>query len=167
MRRAAGRVLAAAGRVGPLRVLLGAAGGACVVAGTALALAPLLSGHYRALVSLAAWLGLGLAVHDGVLAPLTLAVSALAARLTPSWARGPLVVAGVVTGALVLLWLPVQLSPAAGQVPGLLDRPYTRGLLIALGAVAAGTVGLLTASRARRPAPGSGPGRAGPGPAAR
>ena len=80
--------------------------------------------------SAAIWLVGGVVLHDGVLAPLTIAVSFLVAR---AW-RGRLP-APVVVGAVVLATITVVAVPVLGRFgarpdnPTLLDRNYVLGWL--------------------------------------
>ncbi|MFJ6934736.1 hypothetical protein [Streptomyces sp. NPDC101132] len=95
------------------------------------------------------WLGGALVLHDGVLAPLVLAVGLLVAALP---AR-PVVRAALVTaGALVLVTLPLLLRPGAPPNPSALPLPYGRNLLLVLAAVAvcATAAALLARLRSRR-----------------
>ncbi|MGL5819061.1 MAG: hypothetical protein ACRCYR_15965 [Phycicoccus sp.] len=89
----------------------------------------------------ARWAVGGIVVHDGVLAPLVVALGAMAAARAPGWLRMPLVRALVVLGPLTLVAVPVLgRFGAKPDNPTLLDRPYVAGYA----AVVAGVV-LLTA----------------------
>jgi hypothetical protein len=87
------------------------------------------------------WLGGGVIVHDLVLAPVTIALTLLAARLVPRRAR-----AAVVTGLVVLATVTVTAIPVLGgwgaraDNPTLLDRDYATGWLVFAGLVVAGTI---------------------------
>ena len=83
------------------------------------------------LVSAVVWLAGGVVLHDGVLAPLVLAVGALAARLLPDLVREPATAAFVVLGSLTLVAVPVLgRFGAKPDNPTLLDRPYAVGWLV-------------------------------------
>jgi hypothetical protein len=89
-----------------------------------------------ALVEVAVWLGAGVALHDGVLAPLVLLLVAVVGRVLPRAARGPAVALLVVLGSVTLLAVPVLGRFGAREDnPTLLDRPYVAGwaVLAALG----------------------------------
>jgi hypothetical protein len=92
----------------------------------------------------AAWLLAGPLLHDALVAPLVGVVGLVLARLLPDrlWRR--LVVAGLVTTAvLALIAVPLVLRPhAAGPNPGLQDRDYLAGLTIWIGLL---WIGLLAA----------------------
>lgn len=81
------------------------------------------------------WLVAGVVLHDAVLVPATIAVTALGLLLVPApWWR-PAAVALVVVGPLTLLAIPVLgRFGALPDDPGLLERPY---LASWLGVVAA------------------------------
>ncbi|GHJ97912.1 hypothetical protein SNE510_74310 [Streptomyces sp. NE5-10] len=89
------------------------------------------------------WLAGALVVHDGVLAPLVLAVGLLiAGRPGRGLWRGALVIAG----SVVLVTLPLLLRPGPPPNPSALPLPYGRNLAIVLAAVATGA-GLLHLAR--------------------
>ncbi|KAA6211205.1 hypothetical protein [Streptomyces filamentosus] len=89
------------------------------------------------------WLAGALVVHDGVLAPLVLAVGLLiAGRPGRGLWRGALVIAG----SVVLVTLPLLLRPGPPPNPSALPLAYGRNLAIVLAAVAAGA-GLLHLAR--------------------
>ncbi|QES09549.1 hypothetical protein DEJ44_30565 [Streptomyces venezuelae] len=78
------------------------------------------------------WLAGAVVLHDGVLAPLVLAVGLLiAARPARGLWRGALIVAGSVT----LVTLPLLVRPGEPPNPSALPLPYGRNLAIVLGAV--------------------------------
>ncbi|MFI8368274.1 hypothetical protein [Streptomyces sp. NPDC085466] len=80
------------------------------------------------------WLGGALVLHDGILAPLVLAVGLLlAGRADRGVLRGALMVAG----SLVLVTLPLLLRPGAPPNPSALPLPYGRNLALVLAVVAA------------------------------
>ncbi|MGL4178052.1 MAG: hypothetical protein ACRCSN_18490 [Dermatophilaceae bacterium] len=97
-------------------------------------------------VDVARWVAGGIVVHDGLVAPLVVALGALVAARAPGWLRMPLVRALVVLGPLTLVAVPVLgRFGAKPDNPTLLDRPYLTGY----GAIVAGVV-LLTALDAVR-----------------
>lgn len=103
------------------------------------------------LLSVGAWLAGGVLAHDVVLAPLTVALVLLGARLLPRPARLPVALVGLVWATVGIVALPV-LSGRGGadENTTLLDRPYgpAWALLTTVAVVVA--VGW-TALRARRP----------------
>jgi hypothetical protein len=92
------------------------------------------------------WLAGALVLHDGILAPLVLAVGLL---LVGRRRRGPLRGALLVAGSVVLVALPLLVRPGAPPNPSALPLPYGRNLAIVLAAVTVVT-GLLIAVRRRR-----------------
>ncbi|MFD7974357.1 hypothetical protein [Streptomyces sp. NPDC059071] len=95
-----------------------------------------------------AWLVGALVLHDGILAPLVLAVGLLlVGRPERGLLRGTLVVAG----SVVLVTLPLLVRPGEPPNPSALPLPYARNLAIVLGAVAvvAGALHLVRRWRAR------------------
>ncbi|MET9696445.1 hypothetical protein ABZY31_05915 [Streptomyces sp. NPDC006529] len=116
------------------------------------------------------WLGGGLVLHDGIIAPLVFLVGLVlaaagsgAVRLAPGrwpgpWSQGTrgLVRGALLTGgALVLITLPLLLRPGAPPNSSALPLPYGRNLLIVLGAVLAVTAAAAGYRAVRRPRPGS------------
>ncbi|WP_234439540.1 MULTISPECIES: hypothetical protein [Streptomyces] len=83
------------------------------------------------------WLGGALVLHDGVLAPLVLAVGLLVAAVP---ARRVVRGALVTGGALVLVTLPLLLRPGVPPNPSALPLPYARNLLLLLAVVTGVTV---------------------------
>lgn len=83
-----------------------------------------------------AWFVGGPVVHDGLIAPLVGVVGLLLTRfVAPSW-RAPVVVGVVLSAVLTLLAIPLLWRPFhVATNPGLHDRDYGVGLLIALGVV--------------------------------
>ncbi|MFI8420842.1 hypothetical protein [Streptomyces sp. NPDC085479] len=80
------------------------------------------------------WLAGALVLHDGILAPLVLAVGLLlAGRADRGALRGALMAAG----SLVLITLPLLLRPGAPPNPSALPLPYGRNLALVLAVVAA------------------------------
>jgi hypothetical protein len=111
------------------------------------------------LTSAAVWLVVGVLLHDGVLAVVTLLLAAVVLRVLPSAARGPAVVGFVVLGSLTLLAVPVLgRFGARPDNATLLDRHYLIGWLVvaALTLVAVVTASVLRsrAGGARGPRPG-------------
>jgi len=83
------------------------------------------------LVAVATWLVVGVLLHDGVLAVVTIALGAVAVRLAPAPARAPLVVGLVVLGSVTLLAVPVLgRFGARDDNATLLDRGYAVGWLV-------------------------------------
>ncbi|NUS92490.1 MAG: hypothetical protein HOQ36_08760, partial [Nocardia sp.] len=70
-------------------------------------------------------------LHDAVFAPLCAAAGFTASRMVPATRWGLLTCGAVCTVTLVLVALPVLLSPATGN-PSLLDRNYPLGLAAAI-----------------------------------
>jgi hypothetical protein len=103
-------------------------------------------------LDVAVWLAAGVALHDGVLAAVTVVLGAAAVRLVPPPARAPLVVGFVVLGSVTLLAVPVLgRFGARADNPTLLDRDYTAGwlLLVAMTALAVAAATLVRSRRAR------------------
>ncbi len=105
------------------------------------------------------WLGGGVIVHDLVLAPLTIVLTLLAARVVTGRAR-----VAVVTGLVVLTTVTVTAIPVLGGLgaradnPTLLDRDYAVGWLVFAGLVLAGTLIALAPWSRRRDGHGTGGG---------
>jgi hypothetical protein len=76
-------------------------------------------------------------LHDLVIAPVVVLAGALLARLLPRDARGPVVVALVIAGPLLLIGGLFALNPGGSTEPGFLPLPYARNLLLISGAVLA------------------------------
>ena len=80
------------------------------------------------------WLAGAVVLHDGIIAPLVLAVGLLlAARPARGVLRGALITAG----GVVLVTLPPLVRPGEPPNPSALPLPYGRNLAIVLAAVAA------------------------------
>ncbi|MDQ1006992.1 hypothetical protein QFZ82_001477 [Streptomyces sp. V4I23] len=93
------------------------------------------------------WMAGALVLHDGVLAPVVLAVGLLVAAVP---AR-PVVRGALVTGgALVLVTLPLLLRPEAPPNPSALPLPYVRNLLLVLAVVAGVALAWVGLTRLRR-----------------
>jgi hypothetical protein len=84
-------------------------------------------------VNLALWFIGGPVVHDLLLAPLFGGLGLLIARWVPKRWRAPVQVGGLLTGVLLALAVPLLWRPFAGPSnPGLNDRNYLVGLLVAV-----------------------------------
>ncbi|WP_121830073.1 hypothetical protein [Streptomyces sp. S1] len=124
-----------------LRYAVGGTGVGLIVLGAWLVAAQPASGDVLV------WLAGALVVHDGLLAPLVLAVGLLiAGRPERGLWRGALVIAG----SVVLVTLPLLLRPGPAPNPSALPLPYGRNLAIVLAAVAVGAVSLGLVRRRRR-----------------
>jgi hypothetical protein len=109
-----------------LRLLIGALG----IGGAAYGIVALLDLGLENLREAGIWLVGGVAVHDGVLAPATIAVCFVAARLGRGTTPAPLVVGAVVLGTVTVVAVPVLLRLGArADNPTLLDRNYVLGWL--------------------------------------
>ena len=101
------------------------------------------------------WLAAGVVVHDGVIAPLTIALTVLATRVVPSKAR-----VRVTVGLVVLATVTVSAVPVLGKLgerpdnPTLLDRNYLVGWLVFAVLVLLGTLLAGPVARRLRPGPG-------------
>ncbi|MEV6250797.1 hypothetical protein AB0M38_32195 [Streptomyces sp. NPDC051742] len=103
------------------------------------------------------WLAGAVVLHDGILAPLVLAVGLLLAgnaknagitgRFERAWVRGALLVAG----GLIIVTLPLLLRPGAPPNPSALPLPYTRNLLALLAVIAVVTTATILVRRRARP----------------
>jgi hypothetical protein len=83
-----------------------------------------------------AWFVGGPLVHDGLVAPAVGLVGLVLARVLPAPLRTPVAVGVVLTAVLTLLAIPLLWRPYyVATNPGLHDRDYGTGLLIALGIV--------------------------------
>ncbi|MQA32217.1 hypothetical protein [Modestobacter roseus] len=92
-------------------------------------------------------------LHDLVIAPLWIGLGWLAARFLPRPARGPVVVAALVSGVLSLVALPFVLGFGGDPGdPSFLPRDYDRNLLLIVLAVwlVAAVWALVAVRRARR-----------------
>ncbi|MEU8779452.1 hypothetical protein [Streptomyces sp. NPDC048606] len=98
---------------------------------------------------IAAWLGGAVVVHDGLLAPLVLAVGALAAA-GGARPRGVPRAALIVAGSLTLIALPPLLRPGPVANPTVLPLDYPRGWLLAVAALALFTAGYAALRALRR-----------------
>jgi hypothetical protein len=134
--------------IGPLRIVIGALG----LAGAAYGVIELLDLGLDNLVAAGTWLVGGVLLHDGAVAPLTIAVCFLIAR---AWRRR--VPAPVVIGAVVLATVTVVAIPVLGRFGAradnstLLDRNYVLGWLVlaTLTVMVTGVTVATAAARAR------------------
>jgi hypothetical protein len=95
------------------------------------------------LVATLLWLAGGVLLHDALLAPLTIAVAALATVLLPTPVRGPAAAGFVVLGSITVTAVPVLgRFGARADNPTLLDRDYTAGWLALAAAVLLAVVAL-------------------------
>ncbi len=114
------------------------------------------------LVAAVVWLGGGVLLHDGVLAPLTLLVAALGTRLLPRPWRAPAAAGLLLLGALTVAAVPVLgRFGARADNPTLLDRDYRAGWLVVAAVVLLAVIawGLVRERAVRRDAaerPGGG-----------
>jgi hypothetical protein len=90
------------------------------------------------------WLAGALVLHDGILAPLVLAVGLL---LVGRGQRGLLRGASVAAGSVILVTLPLLVRPGEPPNPSALPLPYGRNLAIVLAAVAVVTGALYLVRR--------------------
>ncbi|MEU4763354.1 hypothetical protein AB0H12_08870 [Actinosynnema sp. NPDC023794] len=103
-------------------------------------------------VELALWFVAGPVAHDALLAPLFAGFGLLIARWVPKPWRAAARVGGTVTGVLVLLAVPLLWRPfAGGPNPGLVDRDYPVGLLVAVGVTWLGVLATTLVRRHKRP----------------
>jgi hypothetical protein len=129
-----------------MRIVTGALGVFLMAVGATL----LLKGGQ--LTDVALWLAGAIVLHDGIVAPLVLAVGLLLAGVP---ARGTVRAALVVAGSLTLVALPVLLRRGTPANASVLPLDYVRNWLIALGVVAVLTGVLLVVRRlVRRRVPG-------------
>lgn len=77
------------------------------------------------------WLAGGVIIHDAILAPLTLLLTAGGVRLVPRQARARVTVALIVLATVTATAIPVLGKPGAKpDNPSLLDRNYLLGYLV-------------------------------------
>lgn len=135
------------GRLPVLRLLLGLGGVTLIAVGLLNSLAL----GFIDLLWLGLWLGAGLVVHDGLLAPGTAGLSKVTARW-PARRRRIALVATVTIGSLTLIALPMIMQQDA--VPGnptLLGRNYLVGWAVACLLVLAGAALAALIARLRVP----------------
>ncbi|MCW2748888.1 MAG: hypothetical protein JWP10_2030 [Nocardioidaceae bacterium] len=91
--------------------------------------------------SIVIFLAAGLVIHDGILAPLTIAVCFVASRVLPAATQKPAAIALVVWGTITVVALTV-LSRMGGKPDNdtILNRPYWAAWLILTAVVLAATV---------------------------
>ncbi|MFJ3923324.1 hypothetical protein [Streptomyces sp. NPDC090022] len=87
---------------------------------------------------IALWLAGGAVVHDGLIAPLVLAVAALTAAAGLRL-RGAARAALIVAGSLTAIALPPLLRPGGTANPTVLPLDYLRNWLLAMAAIALAT----------------------------
>ncbi|WP_406064271.1 hypothetical protein OG462_35865 [Streptomyces sp. NBC_01077] len=102
-------------------------------------------------VGVSVWLAGAVVLHDGILAPLVLAVGLLLAGRRVAPERGLLRGALIVAGSVVLVTLPLLVRPGEPPNPSALPLPYGRNLAIVLAAVAAATGALYLVRRRHGP----------------
>ncbi|WP_158842502.1 hypothetical protein [Saccharothrix deserti] len=108
-------------------------------------------------VNLGLWFAGGPVVHDVLLAPFLGGLGLLIARWVPEPWRAPVQVGGILTGVLGLLAVPLLWRPFAGPPnPGLNDRDYLVGLLVAVGVIWLGVSAAALTGQARRRRTGAG-----------
>jgi len=95
------------------------------------------------------WLLGGVVVHDGVLAPVAIAIAALGVSVLPRWMVPSAAAAAVVLGTVTIMAVPVLgRFGARADNATLLDRDYGRGWLIVAGLVlVCAVVGTIIAHR--------------------
>lgn len=109
------------------RLLLGVLG----VAGAAYGVVELLDLGRENLIAAATWLVVGVLVHDGLWAPVTIAVWFTLRRLRGRSLPGAVVVGAVVLGTVTVVAIPVLGRFGAREDnPTLLDRNYVLGWLV-------------------------------------
>jgi len=87
-------------------------------------------------LSLGGWLVGGPVVHDALIAPVVGVGGVVIARVLPKPWRAPVGAGLVVSAILVVLSIPYLWRSFSGPLtPGLHDRPYLLGLLVALAVV--------------------------------
>lgn len=130
-----------------LRLVLGAVGFAMAAFGALRFLQLGLAKAFDAVI----WLAAGVAVHDGVVAPLTIALTVVAVRFVPMAARSRVVVALVVVATVTVSAVPVLGRwGARPDNPTLLPRHYGLGWLAFLAVVVLVTLLSVPVGRALR-----------------
>lgn len=119
--------------------------------------------HQAQLAQVARWAVAGLILHDGILAPLCLAIGWAGGKWLPRTLRTPAAIAFILAGTLcVSAFAVLGRSYGGGKNHSLLDRNYPVGLLLAVAtivavvAVVSGTVQLTQATRRRSDGHGHG-----------
>ncbi|MER6098873.1 hypothetical protein ABT154_24090 [Streptomyces sp. NPDC001728] len=139
------------------RYVVGAAGIALMAFGGALL------GEQPRPWSTALWLAAGVLVHDGLIAPLVLAVAAAVGVVAGRPPRGVARAALIVAGSVTVVALPGLLSPGGVANPTVPPLDYSRNWLLAMAAVAVTTTGYAGARAGARWARRSGVGGRGVG----
>ncbi|MFF4426301.1 hypothetical protein ACFY04_36980 [Streptomyces sp. NPDC001549] len=85
---------------------------------------------------IAAWLGGAVVVHDGLVAPVVMAIAALVAAVAGPRLHGVMRGALIVAGSLTAIALPPLLRPGGVANPTVLPLDYLRNWLLALAAIA-------------------------------
>ena len=110
------------------------------------------------LINIAIWLGAGVLAHDVLIAAITLAVAAVAARLLPEVAKAPVTAALVVVGTVTVVAIPfLGRFGASPTNETLLDRNYVGGYLVLVAIVMVCAAAATVIRMRRPPASGSSP----------
>ncbi len=110
-----------------VRVLLGVSG----VLVAAMGISKLIDRGWDEIVDVVTWLVVGTVVHDGLLAPLIVALGILVVRVLPAWARMPVIAGFVVLGSATIMAFPVLSGNGEdATIPSLLDRNYVGGWVV-------------------------------------
>jgi hypothetical protein len=102
-------------------------------------------------LDLAKWLVGALVVHDGIIAPIVIAIGWVLARVVPDRVRG-FVQAGLITAGLVAsvaVWLIWRQGKYGARSLALLQQDYLRNTVVLLALVAGGTALSYGVSKAR------------------
>ncbi|MCX6394890.1 MAG: hypothetical protein NTV23_00190 [Propionibacteriales bacterium] len=104
------------------------------------------------LVASGTWLVGGVVLHDAVIGPVTIALAAVAVRLSRRSVPGPVIVGGIVLGSVTLAVVPVLgRFGAHADNPSLLPRDYVGGWLVFAGlTLTAVVVALLVGRRSAK-----------------
>lgn len=122
-----------------LRLVIGGLGLAGIVYGSIGILGRPESSHP---VTLAVWLAVAVALHDGLLVPAVLLVGALLTRVVPPRARGYVQGALVAGGLVTAYTLPlVYRQGTQPRVEALVVQDYATNLLLVLAVIAVGAAG--------------------------
>ena len=109
--------------------------------------------HIRDPQDVAIWLAGAIAVHDGLLAPLVLALGLLLTMLVRRTRSRRIIRGGlIVAGSLTAVAIPVLFRPGTRANPTVLPLNYVAGWLLLVGVTTAATAILLVA-HGRRPKP--------------
>ena len=118
----------------PARIVLGVAGGALIAYGAVRLLSQV---PITGLLALAGWLVAAVIVHDGLIAPLVVAIGVALTRLPPRarrYVQSALITGALITAVAVPLLLRHDSQPVAKAI---LQRNYAGGLALLLLLVAA------------------------------